>query len=700
MTITRLLTITLLLGCLLPFGCSDKPTGSGDDDPAVVWTLGSEEVYTVTGSESQTVYDYITGLDFRFPDGGEGDLVVTELLSGPEAPEDGFGFAVEFTGASPIEIMVEPYEDDEQVMLMVYGSMPACYDDEEAANDRWLAIPPSDTLDGQVVFALDETYGAAGARPKVGARTFKYHWMSRLSATSTDFDMRQAIRWQSGDFITQFVDDLPESLKSRVDNDVTGRLSVRYDWDGLYYSGFWWRSLGSAGRLVKPTLHFKPSSGANSVAHETGHYLVHTLVGDDVQSVLEGQGNILYDHEVGDDNQRAKLLEEYAYFLEYYFTGSVATYSPENPYTIWGGLELSPSNQDIPGREGFGLLMLSGLTRTGATVQSLANPAVNLAIPELGLPFSKAFEIIAMGATDIKGLRTRIQSSLSAEENLKYQVIMERSGWQYGITGKLVGKDGNPVQDVTVSNVLTAGGTKYAGGVSHVPTGSDGKFNLTGEVFPGQSQLQCVAGSDTALVTINVDWDQPTNSKVDAGTLTVDFDNLLAQLQAKTHIVVSITGEHYLTSGIPMSYGPEFSPTGVRPTWTGAGFSAIDTALGSSWSEERKLTGTVSANGRSLISATYTYQWREHNDPPRNSLMNLEVDTEIIVTNVDFTGEYYDALLFQLRGPETGGHVSLKYKRVSEWEIDGEPSTSTEEYDYTNWNSTVSPASASVYFDW
>lgn len=690
-TAAALLTLTLLLAC-------SSGTDSPEDNskPTVSWQLGTSTSYGVTGSVEQTVTDSVTGTDFRFPDGGEGTLTVTPIVSGPEPPHEGSGIHVQFDGSAAVELLVDQTDAD-AIMVMAYGTTPAAYDDELAANERWLAIPETDSINGKSVFLLDVNPEGTAKSARAGATTErKFYWISKITAGSADVDRRININLQCSVFIDEFIDALPTSLKSAAQTETNGRLRLHHAWDGSYYSGFWWRSLGASGRKVYPTVHLPLNASGNTAAHETGHYLVHVLVGDDVQSTLEGQGNLIYDHEIGDNNNRAKLLEEYAYFLEYFFTGAVGGYDCENPYVIWGGLQLYPSARDLPGYEGFGLLMLSGLTRTGTTVQSIFNPNVNLPIPVLGLLYSRVFEIIAQGATDINTLRANVLSALSVDKANKYRVIMQRSGWQYSINGVLVDKNNNPVSDVLVSTILRAGGTVYEGGFSSIPTGSDGKFTITGEVFPGASQLCCVKGNDTAFVDINIDWDLATNQRVSVGSHEVDFENILALLQATERISISVYGDHQSNYGPMSDYVANFNPVMHDMEWNGTSFSAEYRDSSHVYDNEMTLTGTVSSNGRTLTSLHFVRRFISFVEPSGSGLDHEEIDVDISISNVAFTDVYYGYYKFYLAGPEVGGHVSLAYRDLREWE-DEEFGTTITEYTETNWSSTSRPASVTVY---
>ena len=186
-------------------------------------------------------------------------------------------------------------------------------------------------------------------------------------------------------------------------------MQPHYEWDGLYYTGFWWRSLGSLGRIVRPTIHLKLTADASNVAHEAGHYFTHVLVGDDTWSVLEGQAP-LWDtgHGPRDVVGREVLLEDYAYWSEWLLIGSVKSYDLHDPYVIFGGL--SPLTVDFPSLEGFGAVMLASLTRTTPEMRHLINGRLT-DVPVLGFTNAQVYDLIAQGATGIESLREHIATA-------------------------------------------------------------------------------------------------------------------------------------------------------------------------------------------------------------------------------------------------------------------------------------------------
>ncbi len=91
-----------------------------------------------------------------------------------------------------------------------------------------------------------------------------------------------------GYHVDNFISTLPSSIKSTV---IARRarkpLRVELVKKGAFYAGFWGRSFGKYGRSYDPTITLTLPVNEQTTAHETGHYLIHLLIGDDLQSALE-----------------------------------------------------------------------------------------------------------------------------------------------------------------------------------------------------------------------------------------------------------------------------------------------------------------------------------------------------------------------------------------------------------------------------
>jgi len=133
-----------------------------------------------------------------------------------------------------------------------------------------------------------------------------------------------------------------------------------------------------------------------------------------------------------------------------------------------------------------------------------------------------------------------------------------------------------------VSNLLTIGTDVYEGGFSSIPSGTDGAFKIIGQVFPGNSTLRVINGSDTTDVDIHVPYTNRTNQTVDIGDVRVE--GLLARIKRTTQLQGSIK------CGIPHTWNWYNSNTGTSGQSVQNIFS-WDFSAGI-WAEEPDLTWT------------------------------------------------------------------------------------------------------------
>jgi hypothetical protein len=275
-----------------------------------------------------------------------------------------------------------------------------------------------------------------------------------------------------------------------------------------------------------------------------------------------------------------------------------------------------------------------------------------------------------------------------------YRVIMHRSGWQYYIGGTLQDKDGKPLSDVQVSNVIKIGGTTYEGGSSSIATNSQGKFTIVGGVFPGASQIRCVKDDDTAYVDVYVDWDLPTHQKHDVGTLTVDFENMLSALKSMYRVSFRVEGDHQTTRGSMHGSAGVFKGVLDGLEWDGNDFSIESVYQDDYSTDEETITGTVSDDGRTIVTLQYIKRFRSYNSP--GSYAVHEIDTRVTISNVPFKRIYYTNLEYEIGGGDNVlGRVDLSFSSFIQY-TGGQ--TESASYTGTDWYSTSKPALIQIEF--
>lgn len=518
----------LLFACfaliLIGTGCVNRERlGPNTPQPPATWELGPTREYAAPPTPNAVLEDSVSGLAYRFPEGGSGTISFARILNGPDAPFSGHGFRLTYNDSRPVQAMVDT-AGAAHLMILGYGRVDGAFDDG-ITRPRWIAIPAVDTLDGKAAFLITLPFESPN---KLGRpQGFDTYWISSIprGASVSDSIMHQNLQVRS--YRDDFLDTLLPSRRALVEAEMDGRLDLHREYDGNYYQGFWWRSLGSMGRLVHPCVHLRPSANAGNIAHEYGHYCTHALVGDDTWSTLEGQAP-LWDtgHGIRDEVGRETLLEDYAYVIEYLMAGNVKGYDLLDPYVIWSGM--TPLGKDYPGLEGFGAVMLASLARSTPQVRDLINGRL-VDVPTVGYSWGQVFELYTRRATGVNALRAEIESALGSDAD-KLPAMLQRIGWRYSVRGRCLDAAGQPISGVLPSSVLRVGAKLYDGGSTTLTTGSDGRFSIVGEVFGGSSQIRGIKGPDTAMVAVRIDWTRPTDATVELGDLRLSFPPVITGL--------------------------------------------------------------------------------------------------------------------------------------------------------------------------
>ncbi len=528
------------------------------------FTLGPTQMYAVAAAQDTRITDSVTGHTVRFPDGGSGNVQIAKITSGPAAPLEGESVHIEYQGTTPIQLMLKDPGAGAKIVVMGYGYIPGAY----VAN-QWIALPQGKVVDGLVTVDLvmpfepslsmsqnliaslapgfGLNWGDLALPPlgKVKAGFYDYH-ISKLTAKSDDAEQSRLIGKQIAENVQRMLDTLlPTGIyyRATADRDRLSPFEVdpyvfgkgnNYIFNDKtkpgtpYYTGFG----GVYGnRFPQPIIHINPKelTLAQSLAHETGHYITHILVGDDTYKTLEAQTPLIFgtDHFIGKrlSSRQSFYLEEPAYFAEYFLTGLVGGLHPDDirQTTIVGGNTI-PSTYDFPSVEGFGFLMLQSLQRQETTIKE-PNRKYAADVPVVGASYGEIFEIISQGATGTDELLKHIRAFLEKKGNAdKLPVIAERNGWRYQVKGRLLDAYGDPASGFTLGSIGRVGCQDYKAGITDIPTSADGKFSVD-EVFPGDSLLRVTGpvnadGSQAKWdIPIKIDWEKPTNQMVDLGDL-------------------------------------------------------------------------------------------------------------------------------------------------------------------------------------
>ncbi len=602
MNIRSAMLWAVLMAAFLLFSCGGGGKSSNPEHEPD-WELGSLTEYAVTGGSGVTVEDSLTGIDFEFPEGGSGTLAIAEIETGPEPDFDGSGFSLEYSGSERILARV-PKDGAYCVMLMGYGTSAGSRDNRH--EDDWRALAEIESNSNEAVFELIPIASSKsnGSYASITEHEgFKYHWITKIPSGSSDAVKLQAIKNQAIDFIGHYLDSLPASIKTTATNEYNGRLAPTFYADDNYYIGFTRRRL--IGNSTTPMIGIMANSMTNTIAHEVGHYMHHVLVGDDTYLTLENSAPD--NHGIGDLHyQRQTIVEDIAYFGQYYLLGNVNAADATEPAMMLIGKD--PELKDYPSFEGFACCLLARLNSTRPQIRDMEFASDQRDFPVVGASFSDLFGIIAKGAVNVNQLRDHIKEYLKSKgQGDKYPVILERLGWRYIARATIVNEDGEPVTNADVKCVAKVGGTEYFTRTENGYTDENGETSYI-EVFPDSSFLRVEYNDQTHDIPIYVDPDGATNVLVELGKVEIQAMDLsrfigfnisgLVRGKLKAHSTYHPDSEYWIDFDFDTDHG-------LRGSFSGNTFSAEwDTSM---YANPVNCSGTVTITidpqNKTLVSA-------------------------------------------------------------------------------------------------
>jgi len=508
------------------YGCS-----GGDD--ANKFSLGETNVVDVSGQTAVT--EPLSGLVFRFPDAGAGTLKLTAIVEAPARPfSGGSGWAIEYQGQSPVVLVVPPNETEES-SVYGFGVHLGSVDDGGNAAGRWVPVAGDEISAGTFEYELPLAAAASSAagqspspdrsaRVRAGGRGyagFSNYWIRQVKPTSDETERRNMTNLQMLDYIDAWIGALPAALSASARAEVDGRLKLRRYYDGNYYIGFTRRLL--IGNSTTAMLGLTTTADAQVIAHEVGHYMNHVLAGDSAYLAIEDTTPD-ENHGLGDVHEgRSVIVEDYAYFSQYFLTGSVGAGDPAaGPRSLIGSAD---PKRDMPSVEGFGCLLLAALVRPEPSVLAVPSGKKEDA-PVVGADFGSVLALVSAGAANMNALRDRVETFLSGQGAAdKLPAMAERIGWSYHGSGRVLDGNGKPVAGAMVKSVNTVGDVEYVAGTAM--TGSDGRFTID-RLFPGDSIVRVTASAGDAGTApaprnqaLTIAWTTPTSQAVTIPDVTI-----------------------------------------------------------------------------------------------------------------------------------------------------------------------------------
>ena len=201
-------------------------------------------------------------------------------------------------------------------------------------------------------------------------------------------------------------------------------------------------------------------------------------------------------------------------------------------------------------------------------------------------------------------------------------------------------------------------------------------------------------------VYVNVrSGDKESNSE----SFLAGADTLLALLQRTDRVDVVLNGDFRAGDG-DFAYYSDLQPVMVDLQWNDVGFSAVKNETWTPGGDGEgtlveTITGTVSSNGKKIVTLTYTLDSDSHIPADEYSQASFsETDIAIAITYLDLEEVRYGVPEYFVEGPEMQNHITIQFRRVSQGSTPGDP-VITYEYTHTDWNNPEEWPHLHVYFE-
>lgn len=582
------------------WGCSREKLSSPDDDLGA-WQLGDANTYDVPATPNVTVEDAATQSVFRFAQGG-GRITVTQVLSGPGLQSEDGGIQVDYVGPSAVEYVMTHVPESYEFLLGFETHENMMVAGDEPQSSSWLPLVDTSLDTTLLVFPLP--VGATGnllAPQWSGVTAFKPLRVPKgstrgLLMADYETNLRQAAN--------ALINAIPPAHRTRVMAEMNGPLSPKLYVD--INTGAWFKTepkyvpFWDYTGLVPRCAIVLTDDTPGSIPHEVGHYFHHVLVGSSVYSGFSrntrGSG-----HAIGTPGAKENLIEEPAYFAEYYLKGTVSGRNPEGGAFVAAGPGVinSPDVVDFPDLEGFATSLFASVTRESGAILDYKSRRVPVPVVTgvRDSSFHACYQIIAEGTSDIYSARDKLETYLARSGQAdKLPAMLQPLGWTYRVDCRFVDNEGRPVSNLSARPISRAGAAEFSLPLAAGTSDAEGRIQFD-TFYPGTSALRVYDNGDSVDVTsgIHVPWTTPTTQVFDLGDVVVTPDRLLEALHRRTQVYAVFEGRMTFDDGQGTYTGDERvygsnAGTSSPISWSGNSFS-----YSSSSSTQDPCDGTITA---------------------------------------------------------------------------------------------------------
>lgn len=667
--------------CLAPLlaasllGCSEEssPTDPGDTEE---WTTGESRSYVAPSQPGGTVADSSTGTTFRFPEGGGGQLAVTDILSGPRTRAEDGAFQVSYSGSGPVELLVSNDPDATEFALSYEEYEHMMLDGLEPEGAGWLPMVNTSADSAVLAFRLPLSGPEKSAGPRwKGYPAFRVLVPGRGSPLDTlmaryNREIRQGLN--------SLVSILPPGLQQQVRADIDGPMAYNL-YVGINagasspispkYVPFWSLLQLTGSRTIVLT-----DDRPGSLSHELGHYFHHVLAGNSAYGEI-AENPRPAGHVVGEGGARNNLIEDAAYFTEYFLKGSVGSRNPEQgtlPATL-GSIVQSPNTTDFTNLEGFATAVLASVIREDSMVTDFAGRTVDapVIVANRATLFGDCYQILGSGVNDIYTLRNKVDSLLSlTNQHYKLEAMLQPIGWSYHVRCRFVDANARPLAGLSARSVTIpdVDGRRYYLPKGTGVSGSDGWYDIQ-EFFPGISVLRVYKpGGDSLDIGERIPWTAHTDDQWFFGDVVVS-ESLFDILHSKTHVNAGFTAWMTFSGDLAPVTGAftldDGNMTGLTTSiqWTDSSFSFADAGSFDSFCSGQyitvpwslSITGTASSDGLKMKTAFLRFTSEE---PVSGYSWSCEYRMSNLPLSAQNAPYYSPSMVYTVDGPTVAGHVT------------------------------------------
>lgn len=368
----------LLLLSVMLLQCNNEVTQPSDNG-VNGWTYGSASSYDIASAHSFQISDSISGGTFIFPEGGSGALVIKRVNTAPGVT--GYAGAFEISAPVGTHILFRlQHAPDDVDYLLNYCKDSTAQLNSDSSQMHWFSVNPTQTSSTSYVYdisaATTMSVNATKANRIQGSVSYGSFAQIKFPAGSTSIKKRLDFETAITAALENLIASSPDPAAARVKvNSMPWHLTLYNE----KYSGNshnpW--SLTSAYRPWTAYLHMlnceiilTDQSSIGNVAHETGHYFHHVLIGDaNYRSIMAKAQRV---HEPGMPRKRDDISEDAAYISELLNCGTVKGNSATTLVKRYKNYTNTPLRTDFPSLEGFTTAMCGTLQKQATRISSFS----------------------------------------------------------------------------------------------------------------------------------------------------------------------------------------------------------------------------------------------------------------------------------------------------------------------------------------